>query len=85
MTNELEQAKQKLASHGGYSWLLEGKAFWSVTQVVEALADAGMQISNDSVARWFHTLPHTQEFGGRGGLRASKNDLILYFAAQMGK
>jgi hypothetical protein len=82
---ELNQARQKLADHGGYDWLLEGQAFWSVTQVVEELANVGMQISNDSVARWFRALPHTQDFGGRGGLRASKNDLILYFAGQMGK
>ncbi len=80
----LEQAVQKLAEHGGYAWLLDGKPFWSVAQVANALSEVGMPISVDSVARWFRTLPHTQDFGGRGGLRASKNDLILYFAGQMG-
>jgi hypothetical protein len=43
-----------------------------------------MPISVDSVTRWFHTLPHTQYFSGPSGLRASRNDLILYFASQMG-
>ena len=80
----LDQAMQKLTAHGGYTWLLEGKPFWSVSQVAAALTDAGMPISVDSVTRWFHTLPHTQYFSGPGGLRASRNDLILYFASQMG-
>lgn len=80
----LDQAMQKLTAHGGYQWLLEGKPFWSVAQVAEALSEAGMPISVDSVTRWFHTLPHTQYFSGPSGLRASRNDLILYFASQMG-
>lgn len=80
----LDKAKQKLRDHGGYDWLLDGAAFWSVSQVAEALTAAGMPISADSVTRWFHTLPHTQRFSGPGGLRASRNDLILYFASQMG-
>jgi len=80
----LQQAIHKLTAHGGYTWLVEGKPFWSVAQVAEALAEAGMPISVDSVTRWFHTLPHTQYFSGPSGLRASRNDLILYFASQMG-
>lgn len=82
---ELEQARQKLINHGGYNWLLEGDAFWSVTEVVHALAEAGMQVNKKFVTSWFGDLPHTQDFRGRVGMRASKNDLILFFASQMGK
>lgn len=79
----LEDAKQLLADHGGYDWLLEGRQFWSVAQVVSSLAEAGMDVSHDAVARWFRTLPHTQDFSGPVGLRASRNDLIVLFARQM--
>jgi hypothetical protein len=82
--SELEAAREKLRAHGGYDWLVNGKAFWSVTEVAKALTEAGMPISNDSVTRWFHALPHTQRFSGTSGLRASRNDLIIYFANQMG-
>jgi hypothetical protein len=82
---DLEQAKQKLIEHGGYNWLLEGDEFWSVAEVVHALAGAGMQVNKDYVTSWFRDLPHTQDFRGRVGMRASKNDLILFFASQMGK
>lgn len=85
MTTDLEQAQHKLAGHGGFTWLLETQqVFWSVNQVVSALTSLGMQVSEDTVTRWFHTLPHTQFLAGRGGLRASRNDLIILFASQMG-
>lgn len=80
---ELTQAKQKLAEHGGYGWLLEGKAFWSVSQVVEALQNQGRQVSVSTVTRWLRDLPHTEGSIGRRGLSASKNDLILFFASLM--
>ena len=78
-----DQAEERLRAHGGYDWLLEGRAFWSVKEVVSALKEAGMDVSHDAVARWFRTLPHTQDFGGPVGLRASRFDLILLFAGQM--
>ncbi|HEX8983703.1 MAG TPA: hypothetical protein VF792_13090 [Ktedonobacterales bacterium] len=80
---ELEAAKHQLEGHGGYDWLLEGKAFWSVNQVVEALTEHGRQVSVSTVTRWFRSLPHTQGSSGPGGLTASRNDLILLFARQM--
>lgn len=82
--SELDDAKQKLAGHGGYDWLLTGQAFWSVRQVVDELAKYGRQVSISTVTRWFRTLPHTQGSSGPGGLSASKNDLIILFARQMG-
>lgn len=81
---ELHDATQKLEAHGGYGWLLEGKAFWSVNQVVEALTGNGRQVSVSTVTRWFRSLPHTQGSSGPGGLTASRNDLIILFAHQMG-
>ncbi len=78
-----DEAIRLLSEHGGYDWLIEGKAFWSVNEVVRALAEEGVKISNDTVARWFKTLPHTQDFGGPVGLRASRNDLVQMFALQM--
>lgn len=82
-TPELIEAQRKLAEHGGYTWLLEGKPFWSVSQVVEALTEQGRPVSISTVTRWFRELPHTQGSLGRRGLTASKNDLILLFADQM--
>ena len=79
----LEAARDKLAQHGGYDWLLQGKAFWSVSQVVEALNGQGRQVSVSTVTRWFRDLPHTEGSLGRRGLSASKNDLIIFFASQM--
>lgn len=85
MSNELNlaTARQKLEAHGGYSWLLEGPAFWSVSRVVKELTANGRQVSISTVTRWFRELPHTEGSLGRRGLSASKNDLILFFASQM--
>lgn len=81
---EIQAALEKLSDHGGYSWIINDKrAFWSVSQVVENLNAEGMQISNDLVLRWFRKLPHTQNLGGTSGMRASRNDLLLFFAEQM--
>jgi hypothetical protein len=85
MTTELDQAKQKLIEHGGYAWLLEGGAFWSAKQVIEELGKNGRQVSVSTVNRWFRELPHTQGGFGPGCLTASKNDLIVLFASQMGQ
>lgn len=79
----LQAAREKLADHGGYNWLLEGRSFWTPAQVMGDLESEGMPVSNDTVVRWFRSLEHTQDFGGRGGIRASKNDLILFFASRM--
>jgi hypothetical protein len=85
MLDQLDDARQKLQAHGGYGWLLEGPAFWYVKQVVEELAKNGRQLSVSTVTRWFRDLPHTQGSSGPGGLSASKNDLIILFASQMGQ
>lgn len=82
--NDLDAARQKLQAHGGYGWLLDGPAFWSVKEVVEELAKNGRRVSVSTVTRWFRTLPHTQGTKGPGGFSASKNDLIVFFADQMG-
>ncbi|HET8909505.1 MAG TPA: hypothetical protein VFN11_21310 [Ktedonobacterales bacterium] len=80
---ELESAIQKLEAHGGYQWLLEGAAFWSVKQVANEFAAQGRQVSVSTVTRWFRDLPHTEGSLGRRGLSASRNDLIVFFASQM--
>lgn len=80
---ELESAIQKLEAHGGYQWLLEGPAFWSVKQVANEFAEQGRQVSVSTVTRWFRDLPHTEGSLGRRGLSASRNDLIVFFASQM--
>ena len=81
--NNLDDATQKLRDHGGYGWLLDGPAFWSVNRVVEELTRNGRQVSVSTVTRWFRDLPHTEGSLGRRGLSASKNDLILFFASHM--
>jgi hypothetical protein len=83
--DDLVLATQKLMQHGGYDWLLNGPSFWSVKQVADALTSEGMPASISTVTRWFRTLPHTQGSQGRTGFRASRNDLILLFASQMGQ
>lgn len=76
-------AQQKLTAHGGYTWLLDGPDLWSVTMVVKALAEAGMPVNSITVNKWFHGLPHVQDFGGNIGMRAGKSDLIEFFAGRM--
>jgi hypothetical protein len=83
MPDQIDTARQQLEAHGGYGWLLSGPAFWYVKQVVEELFKNGRHVSVSTVTRWFHDLPHTQGSSGPGGLSASKNDLILFFAGQM--
>jgi hypothetical protein len=82
---DLEQARQRLINHGGYGWLLDGPAFWSVKQVVDELTKNGRQVSVSTMTRRFHDLPHTSGSSGPGGLSASKNDLIMLFASEMGQ
>jgi len=80
----LPEAEARLHAHGGYDWLLSGRQAWSVSEVVKALAGStGIQVSHDAVTRWFKSLSHTQDFGGPIGLRASRNDLITFFAGRM--
>lgn len=77
------EAEKLLNEHGGYGWLLEGRTFWSVSEIVEQLQEEGLQVSSDAVTRWIKALPHTQYFGGAVGWRASKSDLIQLFANRM--
>jgi hypothetical protein len=77
------EAEKLLEEHGGYNWLLDGRTFWSVTEVVEQLDEQGLSVSPDAVTRWIKELPHTQYFGGAVGWRASRSDLIQLFASRM--
>ena len=79
----LHDAEGLLRAHGGYDWLLSGKQFWSVGEIVEEFDKVGLKVSHDAVTRWIMPLPFTDEFGGKIGLRASRNDLILYFAGRL--
>jgi hypothetical protein len=80
----LADATTKLEAHGGYDWLLRSnQQFWSPLQVAEALKNVGLEFADTTIIKWFRSTPHHQDFGGRGGLRASKNDLIIFFASRM--
>ena len=80
----LPEAEAILQAHGGYSWLLSAKQFWSVGEIVSEFDKVGLRVSHDAVTRWIRPLPHTDDFGGKIGLRASRNNLILYFAGRLG-
>ncbi len=79
----LREAEALLRAHGGYEWLLSGKQFWSVGEIVQELDRVGLRVSHDAVTRWIRPLPFTDDFGGKIGLRAARNDLILYFASRL--
>jgi hypothetical protein len=73
----------KLRAHGGFEWLLDGRRQWSVSEVIAAMQEADIVVSTDAVGRWFKTMPHTLYFGGPIGMRATRDDLITFFAARM--
>jgi hypothetical protein len=79
----LPEAEAILQAHGGYLWLLSGKQFWSVGEIVGEFEKVGLRVSHDAVTRWIKPLPYTDDFGGKIGLRAARNDLILYFAGRL--
>ncbi len=85
----LEEAEQILRSHGGYTWLLAARQFWSVAEVTEQLNTVGLPVKDNTVRRWFQdiatrTPQHFQDLGGALGWRASRNGLILLFARMTG-
>lgn len=77
------EAEARLRAHGGFDWLLSGRQQWSVAEVVSALQGIGITVSSDAVGRWFKSLPHTLRFGGPIGMRATRDDLIVFFAGRM--
>jgi hypothetical protein len=79
----LAEAEALLRAHGGYDWLLSGKQFWSVSEIVGEFDKVGLKVSHDAVTRWIKPLPFTDDFGGKIGLRATRNDLIMYFASRL--
>jgi hypothetical protein len=79
----LPEAEALLRAHGGYDWLLSGKQFWSVSEIVEEFDRVGLKVSHDAVTRWIKPLPFTDDFGDKIGLRAARNDLIVYFARRL--
>ncbi len=79
----LAEAEARLRGHGGYGWLLGGRQVWSVAEVVDGFRGMGIPVSRDAVNRWFKAMPHTQDFGGTIGLRATRDDLIIYLASRM--
>jgi hypothetical protein len=83
----LETAEELLRKHGGYGWLLDAvdKKIWSVSEIVAELQKVGMGVSNDAVVRWIKPLENTQNFGGAVGLRATRTDLIFFFAEALHK
>jgi hypothetical protein len=76
-------AEAKLREHGSFGWLLDGRQNWSVSEVISAMQETGIPVSSDAVGRWFKTMPHTLYFGGPIGMRATRDDLIAYFASRM--
>lgn len=83
----LATAEDQLRRHRGYEWLLasKDKQFWSVSEIVAELDKVGMKVSNDTVIRWIKPLGQTQNFGGAVGLRATRSDLIIFFAEALHK
>jgi hypothetical protein len=79
----LKEAESLLRAHGGYDWLLSGKQFWSVGEIVTEFEKVGLRVSHDAVTRWIKPLPFTDDFGGKIGLRAARNDLVVYFANRL--
>ena len=85
----LDEAEQMLRDHGGYTWLLSARQFWSVTEVTEQLNAVGLPVKETTVRKWFQeiatrTPQHFQDLGGALGWRASRNGLILLFARMTG-
>ncbi|HEY7343296.1 MAG TPA: hypothetical protein VH591_20665 [Ktedonobacterales bacterium] len=76
-------AEAKLRAHGGFGWLLDGRQNWSVSEVIEAMHTIDIAVSTDAVGRWFKEMPHTLSFGGPIGMRATRDDLIAFFASRM--
>jgi hypothetical protein len=83
----LATAEDQLRRHRGYDWLLvsKDKQIWSVSEIVAELDKVGMKVSNDTVIRWIKPLEQTQNFGGAVGLRATRTDLIIFFAEALHK
>ena len=78
-----DEAERLLREHGGYNWLLDGPAFWSVREIADALKAEGANMGDDAIWRRVKKLPHTQNFGGPVGLKASRRDLVVMFATLM--
>lgn len=80
----LREAERRLRGHGRYDWLLDGQPMWTVAEIVEQHNSAvGVQVSHDVVTRWFNACPHTINYGGPIGLRATRDDLARFFAGRM--
>lgn len=77
-----EQAIALLQQQGGYGWLIGGAEIWSTADVTKHLNESGISVSNDTVIRWFKSLPSYQDYG-KLGLFASRNVLLVYFASKI--
>lgn len=79
----LKEAEDTLRADGRYNWLLSGKQAWSVGDVTQEYANAtGVDVSHDTVTRWFKRLPDggAENYGGTIGWRAKRDALIVFFA-----
>src|SRR5258708_1975873 len=75
-------AEQRLRDIAGFDWLLGGTQWWSAKEVSDHLQEQGIGGHKETVIRWFKMLPNTKDFGGLG-LRATRDDLILFFAERI--
>lgn len=78
----IEQAIALLRQQGGYDWLIDGAEAWSASNVADRLCESGIEVSSDTVVRWFKTLPTYQDFG-KLGIYASRSVLLVYFASKI--
>ena len=79
---DLVTAERRLRDIGGFDWLLGGTQWWSAKDVSDQLQQQGIGGHKETVLRWFKTMPNTKDFGGLG-LRAKRDDLVLFFAEQI--
>lgn len=80
----LAEAEAALRQDGRYGWLLSGRQAWSVYDVArEYEAATGVQVSHDTVTRWFKRLPDggAENYGGTIGWRAQRDALIVFLGS----
>ena len=80
----LSEAERRLRGHRAYGWLLDGQQVWSVAEFIKQHeVGVGVTLSHDAVTRWFRACPHTMNYGGPIGLRATRDDLVRFLAGRM--
>jgi hypothetical protein len=80
----LDEARAILERDGRFAWLVQGRAAWSIADLVAAYQKAtDVTVSSATVLRWIKRLPAggAENYGGTLGWRARRDALILFFAS----